>query len=473
MKKAGSLKKSIIIGCVVSTIILALAVSILNYFSYRRAFFEDYRVYIDEVLALTLNQIDNDDLKKCADTVQESEKFYQLRDHMDYLMDNMDIHALYVLRPIEDENGKGAFSIIGGEKTYDRINNPQDSLWLGYVSYDGYDDETIDQLFEIMKTDETVYFYEETEWGNDYTGAVTLRDSNGEAYGILAVDIEMSSILSVIMECTLRNVLLVFAVGAVFVIVFTLWADRKIATPIKRLNDSVNDYSQKCDGVRDAKTLEYNDPHIHTNNEIETLSDAVISMAESIDGYIKDTVMAEKRAENMEQIANMDALTHVRNKAAYDSYVKGMERDLAFEPFPFGIAMIDLNNLKRINDGLGHEKGDYAIKKLCNMICGIFKHSPVFRIGGDEFVVIIRGKDYETKDNLIAVFRNRSLELSKNIKLEPWERISAALGYAEYDPQMDDGVLSVFKRADQEMYTNKKIMKDERREFLYQLEEKL
>ena len=48
-----------------------------------------------------------------------------------------------------------------------------------------------------------------------------------------------------------------------------------------------------------------------------------------------------------------------------------------------GIAIVDLNFLKKINDTYGHEKGNLAIKKLCFIICHIFQHSPVFRIGGD------------------------------------------------------------------------------------------
>ena len=55
---------------------------------------------------------------------------------------------------------------------------------------------------------------------------------------------------------------------------------------------------------------------------------------------------------------------------------------------------IDLNNLKTINDTYGHDKGNIAIMKLANMICEVFSKSPVFRIGGDEFAVILFKKDY-------------------------------------------------------------------------------
>jgi GGDEF domain-containing protein len=54
--------------------------------------------------------------------------------------------------------------------------------------------------------------------------------------------------------------------------------------------------------------------------------------------------------------------------------------------------MFDLNDLKHINDRYGHERGDEYIVNCCRLICQVFKHSPVFRIGGDEFVALLRGE---------------------------------------------------------------------------------
>jgi len=55
----------------------------------------------------------------------------------------------------------------------------------------------------------------------------------------------------------------------------------------------------------------------------------------------------------------------------------------------FGVIGCDVNGLKKINDTLGHKAGDEYICAACKMLCEYFKHSPVFRIGGDEFVVIL------------------------------------------------------------------------------------
>ena len=125
----------------------------------------------------------------------------------------------------------------------------------------------------------------------------------------------------------------------------------------------------------------------------------------------------------------------------------------------FGIAMIDLNFLKRVNDSYGHECGNISIKRLSQLICEVFAHSPVFRIGGDEFAVILKNNDYENIRALADIFNERLQAIGQDSSLEAWEQISAAIGYALFDPKRDGHADDVFKRADQVMYDQKKKMK--------------
>ena len=128
----------------------------------------------------------------------------------------------------------------------------------------------------------------------------------------------------------------------------------------------------------------------------------------------------------------------------------------------FGFAMIDLNNLKIINDTYGHEKGNVAIIRLCRLVCEIFDHSPVFRVGGDEFVVVLMGHDYSVVDELVAEFYKRLAQYEADESLEPWEKISAAVGYAKFNRSCDTCVEDVFKKADKAMYAKKIAMKAQR-----------
>jgi diguanylate cyclase (GGDEF)-like protein len=110
-----------------------------------------------------------------------------------------------------------------------------------------------------------------------------------------------------------------------------------------------------------------------------------------------------------------------------------------------------VNGLKQVNDTLGHQAGDRFIKEACKIICDIFKRSPVFRIGGDEFVVIAKGDDYMNMDHLLD-----QVELM-NRRNEPHGGIVIAAGMARSEGSKD--IQSIVKRADEKMYENKKWLK--------------
>ena len=162
------------------------------------------------------------------------------------------------------------------------------------------------------------------------------------------------------------------------------------------------------------------------------------------------------KASQMDELAHRDALTGVGSKLAYNREVQALTAEMARGDARFGIVMIDLNWLKKLNDSYGHEKGDIAIRKICSMICSVFDENAVYRLGGDEFAVILRGDDCAGVEHLVAEFKTL-VDASENSGGEPWEAVSAAIGYALYDG--DDTVNDVFRRADYSMYECKKSMK--------------
>lgn len=158
---------------------------------------------------------------------------------------------------------------------------------------------------------------------------------------------------------------------------------------------------------------------------------------------------------NAMDMANKDALTKVKNKHAYSHAVAEMDEDITgHRSKEFAIAVLDINGLKNINDTRGHRVGDEYIKSCCRIICTTFKHSPVFRIGGDEFAVILTGEDYENRQTLSDSFKSIMQSNAQR------ELATLAIGIAAYDRNMDTSVATVFERADNAMYENKKIYKD-------------
>lgn len=163
---------------------------------------------------------------------------------------------------------------------------------------------------------------------------------------------------------------------------------------------------------------------------------------------------------SLNQQVFVDALTSVRNKGGYDHYIREMQDqlDMQGEQMEFAIGVFDCDNLKIINDNYGHDKGDIYLKSSSHLICHIFQHSPVFRVGGDEFSVILQNKDYEDREELLGLFRKGEKELYEAGQ-NPWEQVRITYGLAVYDPTNDTSVNDVARRADQIMYENKRLRK--------------
>jgi diguanylate cyclase (GGDEF)-like protein len=158
--------------------------------------------------------------------------------------------------------------------------------------------------------------------------------------------------------------------------------------------------------------------------------------------------------------AYKDALTGVGSKSAYNNKVVELNGQLAEGLTDFAVVMVDLNDLKQINDQFGHKAGDQSIRGCCHLVCEAFKHSPVFRIGGDEFVAILRGADFEARHENVQSLRTAYSQAYEQPDVEPWQRYSASVGMAERASD-DNSFELVFKRADQAMYEEKKSFKEQ------------
>lgn len=170
-------------------------------------------------------------------------------------------------------------------------------------------------------------------------------------------------------------------------------------------------------------------------------------------------VMLEK-IDREKDISSHDALTRVMSRNPFDRKAADLDRLIQEDPdsVRFAICECDLNNLKLVNDSFGHDAGDLYIINCCKLICDIFKHSPVYRIGGDEFVAVLQSDDYDNLELLKRIVTSTCFdEATKAVSLS--ERKSFAAGFAVFDPKHDNSFADVMKRADIEMYSNKKMLK--------------
>lgn len=162
-----------------------------------------------------------------------------------------------------------------------------------------------------------------------------------------------------------------------------------------------------------------------------------------------------------QEISNHDALTKVFSRISFDHKIEELDKKIkdSSTDVKFAVCECDLNNLKLINDTFGHDTGDEYIIKCCRTICNFFKHSPVFRIGGDEFVAIVQNDDFDNFEQIKKELNDFTVsEAGKEGSIIDKKSFSA--GFEVFDYKKHHSFSDVFKKADIDMYENKSKLKN-------------
>lgn len=225
----------------------------------------------------------------------------------------------------------------------------------------------------------------------------------------------------------------------------TVWVTGRLVKPLQELNIA----AQKIAGGDMSVSIGH-----HSEDEVGELAESFRQTVEHLKSYIS----------YINKLAYQDAMTGVRNKAAYLDEVKRLEERMAQGETEFAVLVCDINNLKQVNDSYGHTYGDALIKNACSIVCETFRNSRVYRIGGDEFVILLQGEDLNNVERLLKQMERRIDDYNSSPGTE--QVLSMARGLASYDRDADENYCQVFKRADQRMYENKQQMKTEDSRFL-------
>lgn len=170
---------------------------------------------------------------------------------------------------------------------------------------------------------------------------------------------------------------------------------------------------------------------------------------ESITSLYKDILLGQQ-AKELKTIAYRDGLTSLKNRNAFISDTKDIDlEDLVIITF-------DLNNLKYYNDNFGHDKGDRLLIAMSDILIAVFGDN-AYRIGGDEFEVIMYEKDIEVVNSLLLKFEQGEKEY--NASNTDGIKVQAAYGYCVYDGDENHDITYMIDTADKRMYEHKRFLK--------------
>ena len=370
-----------------------------------------------------------------------------------YITENLDVRVISYNTPVYYD---GKFiGVIGIELDYAEMAEQVDNITLyengyafitddeGYLVYHPHVDvpamETRSKVPEGFVTPSTIirYSYEGSDklayWlplidGNHLNVSVPLNEINAGWYRWAAA------------------IIVVFAILLALFIIFILKYTGKITKPLVKLTET----AEQIDKGNYDVTLDYNG-----DDEIGVLTNTFKRVTANLKNYITD----------LNDLAYADALTSLHNKGAFDITINEIQSriDESEEKIEFAVCIFDCNCLKKINDQNGHDKGDIYLKETAGVICEVFDHSPVFRIGGDEFAALLMDSDFKNRNRLLRLFDKKCAEKRKT-KADVWEKVDVARGMAVYDPEEDESVNDVVRRADKLMYENKWDIKNQQSE---------
>ena len=236
----------------------------------------------------------------------------------------------------------------------------------------------------------------------------------------------------------LSKIVIAFVIVLVFSIIYTIFVTRRIVHPLKQLTRVAERISS---GINDEELSQI---PIESKDEIGTLSRVLVSAYERIQKYTT----------YINALAYRDSLTGIKNTTAYSEAVRELNKSINYNNPRFGVVVADINNLKKTNDRFGHDIGNELIIHTAKILTDIFKNSSIFRIGGDEFAIILKGRDC---DNYRVLLEKMDDACSKDYitVCENTIPVSIARGVSLFEPSIDRVYEDVFAKADHAMYMHK------------------
>lgn len=305
----------------------------------------------------------------------------------------------------------------------------------------------IGRLSENMQ--ENIYLINQYELGKTSEITKTLYNTDATRYVIYKLpydNIKAHMKLKLILpkditklgEQSLHETLFVFTISASILCILMYLILRHIVIRIMRLNNDVIKIRNNEDiGLR-----------VNTSgkDELRTLQENINIMLDHIDAMNKE----------LNNHATYDLMTGVLNRRSGFDKLKYNMHISKENKTPLTITFIDINNLKYVNDTYGHGEGDEYIKNICIAIKKNIRETDIlFRLGGDEFLIVFVNSKYNTSKNTTERIK---LDINSMISETdiPYE-MSISCGIVEYDFEYD--INNFIELADKEMYKDKKIFK--------------
>ncbi len=442
-----SLRTKVLLMLMLSSLFIAASIAAISYRIFEQAAFNVQIKIAEGVASIAASEIapekvdDYIKLGRAAEGYNEIEKkLYAIKNS------NIDIKFLTVYKFSED----GCRVVFDLDTENVKASAPGELIALD-KNYPYSDDLIAGKAID--------YIISDSDYGRILTIYKPIYDDGGQCACYVAIDFSLD-LISEYGRAFISKVLALFSGCFVFIFIIGLrFVENHIILPVNTMAYCTRNFAYDNKEFCENNVERIRDLRIHTGDEIENLYTALLKTTQDVLIYFEKLRRAKRQVAEMDKIAHRDSLTGLKNKVAYDEATARLDKKISEGKAEFCIAMVDVNYLKRVNDTYGHERGNEYLINAGKLICLVFGAEHVYRIGGDEFVVIIEGEKISLCKYFVNQFKAEMARKNSNTLLKPWEKVSAAVGTAFYNAGVDKTSDEVFKRADKEMYENKLAMK--------------
>ncbi len=435
---------------IISFIIIYTAISIIIIFRVKKQTLDEYARFAEGITNMMKGYIDPDMLDEYKEKNYELQEYKDIKEKFESIKNNHPgVKFLYIFQ----FDSKGVSCIIDLETE-------------GEITYEPGSVHKLDKPLKkyekkLIAGEEIPIVYGEMRDGKLLTYLKPVYGDDGKCTGYLGVDFSLDGLNKrvnrFVIDVAIIMILLMFAI----LVIDGLVVHKMVTGPLERISKGIDSFSfdSEENHFKNIRTME--ELEIKSDDEIEKLNNTIIAILKKSFYYLthlniakKDIIDKDEEIDNITTEAYHDSMTGVGNKVSLKKLKEEIEKEIKNQNARFAIIMADINNLKFVNDTYGHDKGDEYIIGCCSLMKGIFKNENIFRTGGDEFVTVLMGKDYEERDEKLRALKDRFNTAYNTDGIEEWERYSASLGFAEY-VEDDKSFKQVLKRADKDMYKKK------------------
>ena len=445
-----SLRTKVLLMLMLSSLFIAASISSITYRIFEQSSFQAHIKIAESLIDIAASEIDPAQVDNYIKFGRDAEGYKEIEKKLYAIKNsNADIKFLYVWK-ISAEGCRVVFDL----DTEDVKASEPGELLENDITYPHMDDLIAGKAVAPVVFDDA--------HGRLLTIHKPIYDDSGQCVCYAAIDFSLD-LISEYGRTFISKVLALFSGCFVFVFIIGLrFVENNIILPVNTMAYCARNFAYDSNELCENNVERIKELKIHTGDEIENLYSALLKTTQDVLIYFEKLRQAKKQVAAMDKLAHRDSLTGLKNKAAYDEMTIVLDEKISGGDADFCIAMVDVNFLKRVNDTYGHERGNDYLINAGKLICSVFGEEHVYRIGGDEFVVVIEGEKVSLCKYFVEQFKAETARKNANKLLKPWEKVSAAVGVAFYKAGVDKTADEVFKRADKEMYDNKLAMKAQR-----------